>query len=402
MKIRGMRKEDLGAIRHIISVCFGLTTNESDEEARVSIANDKSLLGRNYYSRLVAENEEGIICSSLRIVPYEASFDGGLVKVADIGAVATLPEYRNQGTIRKCFKQAYEELYKKDFAFAYVQAFSTAYYKKFGCAPAADLVVLETKTQKLSPKSVAGSYELVKNDSYGLELVYEQMCKRYSFLQKRGELDWLVFVNKNCHSENTLTYLYRDSNGTPKSFFSFEAAKEGQESILDLKERVYFYDKEGFLAILNFAAMHKEEYLMLKMAFSADAKVDSLVDEHCRIATAKAYRSNGMARCISLKKALEGAAFCGTGRVVLEISDEMIKENNGIFAIEFANGKLSRFYGTNDLPMAKMNIEIFTSLIIGKYDVQDFELIDELEIYDNADMLRKIFYKKRLAAFHCD
>ena len=130
MKIRGMKPQDLGSIRKIISVCFNQPLNETDEGARISIQNDKSALGRNYYNRLVCENEDGVITSTLRVVPFTASFDGGEVKLADIGAVASLHEFRKRGAIRECFKVAYEKLYEKDYAFAYVQAFSTAYYKK--------------------------------------------------------------------------------------------------------------------------------------------------------------------------------------------------------------------------------------------------------------------------------
>ena len=91
-----MKDSDFSAIRKIISVCFNIPLCESDEEATALIATDKSMLGRNYYNRLVAENEDGVITSTLRIAPYKASFDGGEIKIADIGAVASLPEYRKE------------------------------------------------------------------------------------------------------------------------------------------------------------------------------------------------------------------------------------------------------------------------------------------------------------------
>ena len=400
MKIRGMKPEDLGAVRRIISVCFNLPQNETDEEARISIKNDKSTLGRNYYNRLVAESEGGAITSTLRIAPYAASFDGGELKVADIGAVATLPEFRNQGAIRECFSEAYARLYEREFAFCYVQAFSTSYYKKFGCAPAAFLSEWEIKTEKLKPGALSGSYELISAFKGDAQEVYGEMKKRFSFLAERTFYDWEAYEKKYL-SDKYKTYIYRDENGVPKSFFTYEIANENGETVLDMKERVYFYDKEGFLAILNFAASKASDFNILRLAFSTDANIDSLLPEHARFAVTKKVRSNGMARCINLKAALLGAAFIGDGRVVLEINDEMIKENCGRFAIEFSCGKLSGFYKTDEEPAAKMSIEIFTALIIGKYSACDFEFIDGLEIFKNRSELKKIFYRKRIATFHC-
>ena len=400
MNIRKMKDSDFGAIRKIISICFNIPLCESDEEAAALIATDKSILGRNYYNRLVAENEDGVITSTLRIAPYKASFDGGEIKIADIGAVASLPEYRNRGTIRECFRVALGELYKDDFAFSYVQAFSTAYYKKFGYAPAAFLSDWEIKTEKLKPAELLGSYEPVNAFTNDAREVYGKMKERFSLLAERTPCDWEAY-EKNYLCDKFKTYLYRDENGEPKSFFTYEIADENGERILDMKERVYFYDKEGFLAILNFAASKACDFGILRLAFSTDANLDSLLAEHARFAITKKVRSNGMARCVNLESALNSASFIGSGRLVLEIKDEMIPENSGKFAIEFKDGALSSLYKTEDEADAKMGIDVFTALLLGRYEECDFEFIDGLEIFKNRSELKKIFYRKRIASFHC-
>ena len=79
----------------------------------------------------------------------------------------------------------------------------------------------------------------------------------------------------------------------------------------------------------------------------------------------------------------------------------MIPENSGKFAIEFKDGALSSLYKTEDEADAKMGIDVLTALLLGRYEECDFEFIDGLEIFKNRSELKKIFYRKRIASFHC-
>ena len=164
-------------------------------------------------------------------------------------------------------------------------------------------------------------------------------------------------------------------------------------------ENVYFYDKEGFGAILDFAISMKGNFHVLKMAFPTDAKVDTILEEHAYSAITKKYRSNGMARCINLNSVLQKATFCGSGEVILKINDNMIAQNSGTWKIVFKNNCLQSIDKTTESPFVEMSIDIFTAMILGRYDIKDAEYISGLDVYSHEDELAKIFYKRKLAIY---
>ena len=399
MLIRKYTDKDFNELRKILAVCFGTANDNTDEEEIQRIKNDKSLRSRHYFNRYLVFDDEGNMTSTINLVPYNAYFDKSVVKVTGVGGVASLPQYRNKGAIRECFSKAFTEMYDEGCAFSFLYGFSTAYYKKFGYAMACDLNDWKIKIHRIYPCNTKGSYELISGDASGLKVVYDEMCKRFSMLAKRQDEDWLVYKKRDYAKDKVYTYLYRDENGVPKSFFTYKTEADGWDNTIDMGENVYFYDKEGFGAILDFAISLKGNFHYLKMSFPTDAKVDTILLEHAYSAITKNYRCNGMARCINLKAVLENAEFCGSGKAIIKINDNMISQNDGIWAIEFKNGCLMSLDKTDEKPYAEMDIETFTSLILGRYDMKDAEFILGLDVYSNIEALSKIFYKKRLALY---
>ena len=399
MQIRKFCEKDFNELRRLCAICFNITNDRTDEEELQIIKNDKTLRGRSYFNRYVALNDEGNITSTIGLIPYNASFDNHTVKVTGIRAVASLPQYRNKGAVRECFSKAFSEMYNDGCAFSYLYPFSSVYYRKFGYGLACDLNDFEIKIHRISPCNTKGSYELISGDASGLKTVYNEMCKRFSMLVKRENDDWTSYEEKDYLKDNSYTYLYRDENGVPKSFFTYKREADGWDNIMNMSENVYFYDKEGFGAILDFAVKLKGNFHTLKMSVPADARIDTVISEQAYSAISKTNRINGMARCINLEKVLENASFHGSGKVIIKINDEMIPENDGVWSIEFKNDSLVSFDKTDEKPQVKMAIDIFTSLILGRYDVNDIEYISGIEVYSTNKDLGKIFYKKKIAIY---
>jgi len=399
MFIRKMSDKDFGDVRKILSVCFETPNNNTNDEELNRIKNDKSMRSRNYFNRYLAFDDNGNLTSTIQVIPYKSFFDNQSVNVSGIGGVASLPQYRNKGAVRQCFSTAFSEMYEEEYAFSYLYGFSTSYYKKFGYCLACDVNEWEVKIHRIYPCNTKGSYELISGDISGLKEVYSEMCKRYSLVVDREEDDWNLYSEKDYIKDNSYTYLYRDEKGVPKSFFTYKRVANGWENIMDMGENVYFYDKEGFGAILDFAINMKGNFHVLKMAFPADAKVDTILEEHAYSAITKKYRSNGMARCINLQTVLQKTAFCGSGEIILKINDDMISQNNGTWKIVFENNCLSSIEKTMEKPFAEMSIDIFTAMILGRYDIKDAEYISGLDVYSSDDELAKIFYKRKLAIY---
>ena len=399
MLIRKMCDNDFGEVRKIMSVCFDISSSNTNDEELNRIKNNKSLGYRSYFNRYLAFDDNDNLTSTIQLIPYKAYFDNQLINVTGIGSVASLPQYRNKGSIRQCFSTAFSEMYDEECALSYLYGFSTAYYKKFGYCLACDVNEWEVKIQRMYPCNTKGSYELISGNISGLKEVYAEMCKKYSLMADRTEDDWIPYKEKDYIKENSYTYLYRDENGIPKSFFTYKREANGWENIMNMGDNVYFYDKEGFGAILDFAISMKGNFHILKLTFPTDAKVDTILEEHAYSAITKKYRSNGMARCVNLKALLSITTFVGSGELIIKINDEMIPQNDGTWKIVFENNNLSSIETTTEKPFAEMSIDIFTAMILGRYDIKDAEYISGLEVYSNEDNLSKIFYKRKLAIY---
>ena len=398
MIIRKITEDDIKNIRMLISVSFGLTSDETDEEYIRNCKADKSRRGRNFLNRYAAFDESGKLLASLVMNPYKAHFDGNVVKMNGIGGVASFPEYRSKGTVRACFLEAYEQMYQEGCAFSYLHGFSIAYYRKFGYAPLCETEEITAEIHRLTPCGTKGTYELVSGDVTGCQEVYEKICARLNMMAVRIEDDWSILKEKNCVKNPNYTYLYRDEKGIPKSYFTFQKTADGLDTIIDCSE-IYFYDKEGFGAILDFAIKLKGNFALLRMNVPKDMNVDSLILEHARNAIDRKRRNNGMARTIDLSKVLENALYKGSGKVVFRVNDEHCTWNDGVWSLRFKDNRFVELMRTDIAPQAEMTVEVFTALILGRYDFSEAELIAGLTVYEESEDFYKVFYRKRAAMY---
>ena len=63
---------------------------------------------------------------------YDCYLDGTLIRNGGIGAVSTLPEYRNTGAVRAIFSKLLPNDYRNGTVISTLYPFSHAFYRKFG------------------------------------------------------------------------------------------------------------------------------------------------------------------------------------------------------------------------------------------------------------------------------
>ena len=69
------------------------------------------------------EDDDKTMMSCLSVNSYEMNFDGNLTKMAGIGGVSSLPQYRRRGGIRGCFEKMLADLYEENIDFSYLYFF---------------------------------------------------------------------------------------------------------------------------------------------------------------------------------------------------------------------------------------------------------------------------------------
>ena len=102
----------------------------------------------------------------------------------------------------------------------------------------------------------------------------------------------------------------------------------------------------------------------------------------------------GQVRVIDAEAALRLCKTRGEGAFVLELRDEQIEENNGRFAIAYADGRVQRVTRTQDAPDVAMGIAAFSRMLVGRCDLDAYPGLPDMQVYGKKQEAAGVFYRK--------
>ena len=337
----------------------------------------------------------GEMMASLLVMDYTIHFDGHRSPMAAIGCVNTLPPYRRSGCIRQCMEEVLPQLHREGYEFSYLFPFSTGYYLQFGYERCIQLIKAQVDLLQLKLPKPTGYFRLAEQRDlllaavHAIDRVWEQ---QFNMMVCRKEADYRWLLNTAPVTKQEFTYVCFDDQGTPKGYTTFRV--DSQQN-LDCS-RFVFADKEGFLALLQIFKSMSADHRYATFRMPMMPAVQYLLPEWNLGAVQWSLQPHGMVRVLHVKGVLEKAKYTGSGAVVLEIHDPMIPENNGRFAVSFADGKATEVAPTDAAADAVLSIGAFSALITGVWDMADTPWLDGIEICNPGAPLRQIFYKKPL------
>lgn len=387
MIVRKTRPEEARRINEIFAICFETPYSNCPADPD----NDTD-------THWAAFTDEGDMMSSFTIPSYTIRFDGHSCKMAGIGGVSTLPQYRRQGGIRACFEAALPDLYENGYAFSYLYPFSTAYYRKFGYETCVQKYGWEVDLRLLSPSKTEGTFRLAEKNRpqtqaiQAIDRVWEQYFNM--MVQHRdGDYKWTQEADPALKQE--FTYVWYDSADTPKAYTTFKTAWEnGRRNILC--SRFCFGDKEGFSGLMQLFKSLSADHAYAKFNTPALPSLQYLMPEWSLGAVKWTVLANaGMVRVINVQAVLEKAKYLGAGQMTLEIRDPQIPANNGRFTVVFADGKAVRVARTLEDADAVMTIPAFSALIAGVWDFEEAKhTFSGLDIRNDGACFHQVFYRK--------
>lgn len=346
-----------------------------------------------------AYSEEGEMMSCLSVTDFEVNFDGQRCKMGGVGGVATLPQFRRKGGVRACFTRALPELYREGYDFSYLYPFSTAYYRKFGyesCvqryACTLDLAMLPSTPEEGSFRLAEGGPSLVEGVR-AVDRVWEQ---RYNMAVRHGPEDYAWVEKAEPYRTADYTWLWLDGAGTPRAYASFktELQPDGRNLVC---RRFCFLDRAGFAALLRLMKSMAADHRYVKCELPAEPALLYQLPEWSLGAVQWAAKPAGMLRVVNVKSVLEKARFRGAGSLVLQIRDPLIPENDGCFALRFAEGKAISVEKSSLAPDAELEISAFSALIAGVCDFPEARRwMPGLRVLREEAPLARLFCRKPL------
>lgn len=387
MIVRRPNPEEYRRINELFAICFGFPY------ANCPIDPD-----HDTDDHWAAYTDDGEMMSNFCVPAFDIRFDGNRCRMAGIGGVATLPQYRRRGGIRACFEAALPDLYEKGFDFSFLFPFSTSYYRKFGYECCVRKLHWKVDLQLLDPPGTGGTFRLAEKscpmtDAFRAVDAHWEAKYNMMVLHKPEDYDWTEKFDPAVKQEYTYVYFSRDQ--IPKGYCTFKVANESDGRNLDCS-RFCFADKEGFLGLMALFKSLAADYRYVKFITPDEPALAYLLPEWSLGAVQFSLAaSSGMVRAVNVRSVLEKAGYRGTGRAVIAVADPQIPQNNGCFAVAFAEGRAVSVERTEEAPDASFTVSAFSAFVAGACDfAEGAQTLGGVTVHKNRAVLEQVFYRK--------
>ncbi len=393
MFARKLQPSEFWEARRAMAVAFeGVFEQEKElEKAKTDKADPKEDL---YGASLT---EGGPLVGSIVVNHKVSRFDGRTVKMGGIGGVATLPANRRGGAIRACMELALREMYQNGYALSHLYPFSTAYYRQFGFAPAAQGFRWKVKLADLKRLPNAGG--TVRQLFYGDDLsplldIYDRMYGGFNFSCLRDVFD-KELENGKPLADRRWIFLWESGDGKSGGFMVCSRVGDTLVCYPDfsLRNALLFTDAAALIGLLNFvytSFIANFDSIVFSMPSHIDltALLPELSDMEYKPIL------NGMARAVNVETLLKLCRCQGEGRLVLRVTDGILPENNDTFSLRFAPGAENCVERVNAAPDVCLDVGDLSVLLGGARDTSSIAFTPSITVTNPGAPLAQVFYRK--------
>jgi predicted acetyltransferase len=365
---------------------FGKATGEA--EIREKIASGELDNGVTYAA---IEQSTGRVLAGMDVIPMRMWFDGHKADMAGIGGVATLPEARRQGHVRKLFEKAFADIHEQGAAFSHLFPFSYGYYRKFGyehCGSAPKYILPIDAARKLGSGGSAHEYAEEGGIRDELAEVYEAYASRHNAMVSRGEKQWKKIFDSSL-ADNGRLYYWRDDSGAAKAWAKFKRSGDTME-ISDIA----WADHAGMLGILRFMGLLGVEAKKMSLRPGPELIPELYWENPYDIEIQNQWL--GMNRIVNAKRALELMEKPDEGgRFVISVADDFARWNSRTYRVAFGGGacEVSETGETADI---EASAAALVQLLFGSYELRQIAKRPDIRVNGDMRALGRIFRRKNV------
>ncbi|MCL2202765.1 MAG: GNAT family N-acetyltransferase [Defluviitaleaceae bacterium] len=344
--------------------------------------------------------EKGKLLSALTINPYTLRMNGHEVKMGGIGGVATLPEARGRGLVRKLMGPVFDAMREAGQVYSFLYPFSFAYYEKFGYALCYDYRQATIPIGEFSsfpyPANIAP--HAPEEDFTPFAQIYEAFTRHRNLCAVRNARDWARLLNRDPYLKLQFTYLNRDPAGNPDAYVLYETGVRSHSSDNVIKVReLCWASPQGLHAIFGFFGKMSPEYRAVNWNIPQGVNLQAILPDP--YAVEWAIRATGMNRIVDVNAVLAMLpAPAGSGRARIHVTDDFQPENSGHYTLEWENDILTAhkkegFHADADL---ETPITTLAQLVTGYIHPREAHYRTDTKINGNLHVLSALFPKKDL------
>ena len=375
IKIRQANQNDKDRILDLNHLSYSLSPDELQD-----MGQNFPFIGEDHYVAL--ENEE--IVAVLRSIPLIQNIRGSMKNMTGIGMVATSPETRRRGNVRKLMEDIMFENYKQGVAVSTLYPFKDSYYQQFGYINAIPHAFLEVNPEWFTPwNSLPAGYTLERTTVEKAGEIFQKLhthtMKQFNGGSIRPPRRWREFLEGKTNGQKPAIIAYNPDHQA-EGFLTYAISGYGfklfGETNIGTFNRVGFYHNtlQGKHCLLHYLYLHSDQiHRVLLPLYPHESNIYTWMKGFTKVNIRQHLLT--MVRIINVEKALSEIAVCSSGEIKFSVSDEMAPWNTGHYRLSTANGHLS-IEKLNDLPQNQgiiISIGGLSSLLYGISSLEELE-----------------------------
>jgi len=314
--------EDARQFGSILEQCF--LNSPGEEESWIKLMGIENI-------RIIRQNQE--VIGGLAVIPMAQWWGSQSVEMTGIAGVGIAPEYRGTGAALSLMQQTLKEMYTKGVAISVLYPATQRLYRKLGYEQGGSFYGWETSAQSIQIREQPLPIKAVPTDSQIFYELYEKQAKNINGYLNRAKPIWHRIMTPS----KGIFYGYLiGSAEEPQGYIIFSQHSAEDGAILRVRDWVVLTNAaaQTFWSFLN---NHRAQIDKIRWRSSVIDSLALLLPEQT---TEIKFTQCWMLRIINAEKALSARGYFSgiETELHLEITDDLIAENNGKFILSVANG----------------------------------------------------------------
>ncbi len=380
-EIRRLSPEEHPAARAISDYCFHARLTKEEEKRR------REEIPKDLPEDWGAFSPDGTLMAHVIRNVYQTRFDGGVIQSSGIGAVSTLPEYRESGAIRAIFEKLLPAARAAGDVISNLYPFNHGFYRKFGYETLAFQSVYSFPPAALGRRPFSGWARLRKegDPSAPYEALYSDFSSRLNLMTVRTPEMMKEHLSGGDPETRRFTYLLGEGD-EPLAYLVFRDLARKPQAVLSVED-LAFRGQRGFQALLGFLSRFSADYgkisLILPTGLELAPFLASPYDAKKETSLAHMIRLINAEKLLSALNKPEGARFR------IRISDPIIPENDGTFLVSPEG-----VFRSEEEPDLILPQSVLALMAAGGASLYEASLRPDVEIRGNGALLEAVFVKK--------
>ena len=382
MEVRQLKPEEHFEANLISTVAFHMHMEDPAKNREESLKSTDEDWG--------AFSEDGKIMARIINNHYESRLDGQRVMNGGIGAVSTLPEYRNTGAVKAIFEKLIPEAYRRGEIISTLYPFNHAFYRKFGYETVRWRNHYEFVPAVLSGYRFSGDAELWKPGDPVSEYttLYNRFADSFNLAMYRDDKMMLDLIKGEYYKDRKFCYLLRE-NGKTVAYLIFQDVRNDPAAILTVKDLAWD-GRTGFYAILGFLARFTADYGTIRMFLPSCLELLSVIQTPRAYDIQQTATQSYMIRAVNVKRLLEIMKKPDDSQFGIRVEgDAQIPENNGTWMV--CGNSVEE---TDEAPDLTVSIQAFGQMAAGGVSLAEAMYRPDVTVSGNGVMLEKVFVRK--------